>query len=836
MGGGAVDLNFDYKTARAAKARFNRKYGKVIKIASLALVFALLVGGLGLIYIEQPIGVFVFMAALWPLMIHTWQTHDLAKLKPSGNDLSGILDSELLGGLPPNPNPRDILTALATTTGGRFFAGRFGLPAGQLIQLASDQPGDTAAIWAEAIKIHQNLTDQNDILSSATVMAALARVSPNIRQVLPRLQLDENDMIQGAEWYAHLTKLLDNHATARLTGGIARDWSFGYIPTLKRFGTNLSEKYTFGRSLNVHLEAHGDIVSAMIETFSTGGKQNVALIGPLGSGKTTVVEAFAEKLMDGEARIPKSLQYRQVISLDSSALLSAAPGRGELEQLINIILNEAYVAKNVILCLDNAQLFFEEGTGSVDITNILLPILEGGAIRLILTMEEQKFLQISQRNAALAAALNRLQVNPPDRADVMEILEDQILAIEVDKRVTFTYQSLTEAYKLSERYVQDVQQPKRSIQLLESGASKAEGGLVTAQSIRDSIESTMGVKIGATDDAAERQQLLNLEDLIHERMINQVAAVNAVSAALRRARAGVRSENRPIGTFLFLGPTGVGKTELAKTLSEVYFGGESDIVRIDMNEYVRSDDVARLIADGANDPNSLTAQIRKNPFSVVLLDEIEKAHPNVLSTLLQVLDEGILRDINNREISFRDAILIATSNAGSDRIRAYIDAGQSVEQFQEQFKNELIDSGQFTPEFLNRYDEIIVFRPLTKEELLQVVGLQLKGVNKTLSAQKVSVNVADDAKVALVDAGYDPRLGARPMRRVVQKTVENIVSQKLLSGELQPGMTLDVSLADIVATGELENAATTGADPNAQPPATPDGATSNFDVTPPGQI
>jgi ATP-dependent Clp protease ATP-binding subunit ClpA len=315
----------------------------------------------------------------------------------------------------------------------------------------------------------------------------------------------------------------------------------------------------------------------------------------------------------------------------------------------------------------------------------------------------------------------------------------------------------------------------------------------------------MGVKIGMTDDAAERQQLLNLEDLIHERMINQTAAVKAVSESLRRARAGVRSENRPIGTFLFLGPTGVGKTELAKTLSSVYFGGEGDMVRIDMNEYVSPDDVARLIADGASDPNSLTAQIQKNPFSVVLLDEIEKAHPNVLSTLLQVLDEGILRDINNREISFRDAILIATSNAGSDRIRQYIDAGESVEQFEEPFKNELIDSHQFTPEFLNRFDEIVVFRPLTKEELLQVVDLMIKGVNKTLSAQKVSINVADDAKVALVDAGYDPRLGARPMRRVVQKTVENIVSQQLLTGELQSGMTLDISLADIQASGGLDN-------------------------------
>jgi ATP-dependent Clp protease ATP-binding subunit ClpA len=226
-------------------------------------------------------------------------------------------------------------------------------------------------------------------------------------------------------------------------------------------------------------------------------------------------------------------------------------------------------------------------------------------------------------------------------------------------------------------------------------------------------------------------------------------------------------------------------------------------VRIDLNEYVRLEDVARLIADGATDPNSLSAQVRKNPFSVVLRDEIEKAHESVLTTLLQVLDEGILRDINNREISFRDTIFIATSNAGADRIREYIDKGYKLEQFSEQIQNELIERQEFKPEFLNRFDEIVVFRPLTKEELLEVVDLILAGVNKNLETQKVSVTVDDDAKRALVEAGYDPRLGARPMRRVVQRTVENIVAEKMLSGELVAGSGLRISLADIEASGGL---------------------------------
>jgi ATP-dependent Clp protease ATP-binding subunit ClpA len=218
-----------------------------------------------------------------------------------------------------------------------------------------------------------------------------------------------------------------------------------------------------------------------------------------------------------------------------------------------------------------------------------------------------------------------------------------------------------------------------------------------------------------------------------------------------------------------------------------------------MNEFVTSSDVARLIADGSNDAGSLTARVMKQPFSVVLFDEIEKAHPSVLATLLQLLDEGILRDEHNREVSFRDTIVIATSNAGADRIREHIERGLTIDQFEDQFINELISSNQFRPEFLNRFDEIVMFTPLGKTELLQVVDLMIKEVNSTLSLQKVTVKVSDDARAYLVDAGYDPRLGARPMRRVVQKAVENTVAKKVLSGEVEPGGVVEITLEQVQA-------------------------------------
>ena len=461
------------------------------------------------------------------------------------------------------------------------------------------------------------------------------------------------------------------------------------------------------------------------------------------------------------------------------------------------VLGEAYNAKNIIVCLDDAQLFFEEGVGSVDLTNVLQPILDAGRLRLILSMDEQRYLEISRRNPSLANSLNRINVAETNEAETKKVLQEQLIAIEFNRKVTYMIQAINEAYRLSQRYIHDIAMPGRALKLLESAASFSESGIVTMNSVQQAIERTMDVKVSVANTTEDRERLLHMEDLIHERMVNQVRAVNVVSDALRRARAGVRNENRPIGTFLFLGPTGVGKTELSKALADVYFGGEGKLIRLDLNEFVRSDDVARLIADGADDPMSLTAQVMKQPFSVVLLDEIEKAAPEVLTTLLQLLDEGILRDAKNREISFRDAIVIATSNAGADRIREYIERGYRLEQFEQQFINELISSNQFRPEFLNRFDEIVLFRPFTPAELVQVLDLILAGVNKTLLPQKVSVTVDDDAKQLLVQQGYDPRLGARPMRRVVQKAVENTIAKLMLSGAVNPGDSVNIDAEQV---------------------------------------
>jgi ATP-dependent Clp protease ATP-binding subunit ClpC len=787
------NVAFNYHSLRAQKARIGHAIaGLWLRVLTIVAV-VLIILGVGLLVMNQPIGWLVLGLTVFPAMLIEWYNNELRHVPTAKNPktIDDVLSSDILGQLSKKPTPRDVATAAGRVQSGFFFSARFGISARALQEMSSEDPAAVTALWTEAQLIRGQLGYEH--ITGSILVVALIRQFSERQGWLAHLQLDDEDLIRGVQWQQHIRDLITVHSRPRRTGGLARDWSFGYIPLLTRFGQNISEQLAHSRSLSVDLEAHTKALDQMINTFGEAGRQNVALVGAAGVGKTTLVHAFAERLLDASSPLPDNLKFRQVIILDASALIAAAPGRGELENLIMQVLGEAYNAKNIIICLDNAQLFFEEGIGSVDLSNMLLPILEAGRLRLILTMDEQRYLQIGQRNAALMNALNRVNVEPANKDETIAVMRDQLLMTEFQRHVTYMYQSLEEAYRLSERYVHDLAMPGRAIKLMEAAAAYADDGFITAHSVQQAIEQTMNIKVAVATGDEEREKLLHLEDYIHERMINQTRAVGVVSDALRRARAGVRNQNRPIGTFLFLGPTGVGKTELAKALADVYFGGEERMIRLDLNEYVRSEDVTRLIADGADDPMSLTAQAMKQPFSVVLLDEIEKAHPQVLTTLLQLLDEGILRDIKNREVSFRDAIIIATSNAGADRIREYIERGYELEQFEKQFIDELISSNQFRPEFLNRFDEIVTFRPLSKEELVQVIDLMLAGINKTMALQNITVNVAEEAKLLLVDQGYDPRLGARPMRRVVQRAVENTVAKQMLSGQAVPGSVIEIS-------------------------------------------
>ncbi|MBR3137924.1 ATP-dependent Clp protease ATP-binding subunit [Candidatus Saccharibacteria bacterium] len=787
---------FDPKNPRVKLAYQKRSLNiPAVKTFCFVVFVALIIGGGVLLYFKEPIGWTIIGFSAPFIMLLFWIKNALSKVPINNTDnFTDLVSEDLLIYLSKNLTPVELTKILPKTRSGVFLMVRFQLGIQFFEQVAAVLPASIEPIY-EAAKAIREKTDSEEITGAILAVAMIENLQ-NYEQVLNRLKLSINDLYQGINWFNYLNGLVKNHKKSVRTGGIARDFAFGFTPTLERFAINLSSRYT-GASEKIQQAENAEIFDKIINIFTHSGRQNVALVGAYGSGRSTLVSSLAETLMNADSKIPNSLKYRQIYSLDAPSLISAVKSPGELEYLMIKILNEIYSAKNIILCLDNAHLFFEEGPGSIDITNLLVPVLEAGNIRLILIMDDQKFLEISSKNPTLANLLNRITVNPTDEKETIKILMDQVPFFEYQKNVVYTYKSLTEAYQLSKQYVHDVEMPGRAKLLLESAASYAEGGVVTERSVETAVEKIYGVKVKVAEDDEEREKLLNLELLIHERMIDQKEAVSAVANALRRAGAGVKNKNRPIGTFLFLGPTGVGKTELAKTLSAVYFNGEENIVRLDMNEYVTAEDVARLIRDGAKDALSLTAQVMKQPFSVVLLDEIEKAHPSVLTTLLQVLDEGILRDEKNREVSFRDTIIIATSNAGANEIRERIVAGENIYEFKDELIDKMISNGEFKPEFLNRFDEICLFKPLSKEDLIEILDLMIASTNRTLESQNIAVKLTPDAKEILIEKGYNPKMGARPMRRMIQKTVENIVAGAILSGAAQPGNVLTISASEI---------------------------------------
>ena len=787
---------FDPHSPRVKKAHQKHALNTPPVLALVLVIFiALLAGGITLLLIRSSIGWTLIGFSALPAMLLFWIKNALSDI-PIGTSgtFTDILSEDLLLLLSPNTTPADLVQVLPKTKSGIFFMARLSLPVPFFADITTLLPTSIEPIYAEALRIRE-ATNSEEITGAVLATAIIASVPAN-EQLLGQFQLTMADLFQVIVWFNYLNGMVRDIKKPTHSGGIGRDFAFGFTPTLQKFAVNLSERYA-GAHTRIQQADHTKIIGQIIDTFTRGGRQNVALVGAYGSGRSTIVNSLAETLMDADSAVPSSLKYRQIYSLDAPSLISAAKDDSDLQNIMIRIFNEIYSAKNIILCLDNAHLFFEEGPGSVDISNILMPVLEAGSIRTILIMDDQKFLEISAKNSALANTLNKIVVTPSNREETLKILMDQAPLFEYQKNVIYTYRSLTEAYRLSEQYIHDVEMPGKAKLLLESAASYAEGNIVTALSVQTAVEKSYGVKVKVASDEEDRTKLLNLEQLIHERMIDQTEAVSAVANALRRAGAGVKHSGRPIGTFLFLGPTGVGKTELAKTLSEVYFNGEDNIIRLDMNEFVSASDVSRLIKDGAEDSLSLTAQVSKQPFSVILLDEIEKAHPSVLTTLLQVLDEGILRDEKNREISFRDSIIIATSNAGANVIRDKIISGATISDFKDEFIEKLISSGEFKPEFLNRFDEICLFKPLSKEDLVGVLDLIIASTNKTLEPQKISVVVDPAAKQILIDKGYDPKMGARPMRRIVQKTVENIVAAAILSGHATPGSTLRITPNEI---------------------------------------
>ena len=603
-------------------------------------------------------------------------------------------------------------------------------------------------------------------------------------------------------------------------------------------------------------------VRRLTQILSRRTKNNPVLVGEPGVGKTAIAEGFAQKIIAGE--VPGNLMNKRLMALDMGSLVAGTKYRGEFEERMKKVIEEIYEDGEVILFVDELHTLIGAGgaEGAIDASNILKPALARGELQTIGATTSDEYQKYIEKDAALERRFSSILVNSPTNEETIAILEGLKDRYEDHHHVTISDEAIAAAVNLSARYIQDRELPDKAIDLMDESASKVRLDLtdgpspykaemdklnklilekeqaisnqnfeVAAKIRQDEIKQTIRIKdlqeikeledrpVVNSDDIAdvlgqwtgipvnklqetESKRLMNLEQELHKRVIGQEEAVSAVARAVRRARSGIKDPNRPIGSFMFLGPTGVGKTELAKSLAEVMFGSEEDLIRIDMSEYMEKFTTSRLVGSppgyvGYDEGGQLTEKIRKKPYSVVLLDEIEKAHPDVFNVLLQVLDDGQLTDGKGRRVDFKNTIIIMSSNLGATALRdekevgfgageRKLDHGSMESKIREEMKKHL------RPEFLNRIDEAIVFHALGAKELREIVKLLTDDLINQLAEQGIDLRITNAALDIIADAGYDPEYGARPLRRAIQTKVEDMLSDEIISGAVKAGDSITI--------------------------------------------
>lgn len=801
--GACIMKPISYKNSiRVQKARRARSFSTGVTKSIIFISLVLVVSGVVLFYTPlRPLTMLSGIGILG-LMFGLWIRWDLSQTEAVYNPdsaeiaLNDVLSSDIVYLLDDKQSPQQVLSSIINNWQAGFILVRYQIPANALMQSLSNDPAKSVELWNQAFGLVADMPVKQ--LSAGIIVVAMIVNNPVMLDWLRKNGMDQSDIMGGLNWLESLWRRNIRPKQENLYGGIGRDWTSGYTPFLDHFGSNISLGIA-ENNLDFSGVSRGHVLEQIQTDLIKNDRNNVAMVGEVGVGKSALVYALAEKLIEGVDVSPE-LSYKQVVQIDPAAVSAAVSESLSLEQIFTEIINNAVRAQNIILYLDEASLFFGSGPGQVNLASILLPALQSKGLVVIASFNLEEWQKLSTSSPALAALFNKVEVEAADRDQTIAILQDMAVQLEARAKApaTITYKAIQSAYELSDRYLRSKAMPAKAIDLLSDSLNYSSNGLVTPESVAQATEIITNTKVSEAS-AEEKTQLLNLEELIHARMINQSRAVKVVSDALRRSRAGVRNTHRPVGSFLFLGPTGVGKTELSKSLAAVYFGNEDSMNRLDMSEYQNKSDIKRLLQSASSESvgSTFLQKINQNPFSVVLLDEIEKAHPDILNLLLQMLDEGTLTDSAGHKISFKEAIIICTSNAGANEIRQKITEGKKLEEFASDFTNDLINKNIFKPELINRFDEIVLFRPLDKPELLQVAKLIIAQVNKELEDRKISVELTDQALEKLVNMGYDPRLGARPMRRVISRTVENLLATKVLSGEIEPGAVVKLDANDL---------------------------------------
>ena len=569
-------------------------------------------------------------------------------------------------------------------------------------------------------------------------------------------------------------------------GTLVKEWTAGYTVTLDKYSKNWTN---FFRKNDSQVIGHNEEIKQVERILSRQEINNVLIVGEPGTGRKELIYSLTKKSLSGQSL--DQVNYKKVVELNMASLLAELKSIEEVEVVLDKVFQEAATAGNILLVINEFHNYIGQETkpGIIDIAGIIAPYLQLPQFQIIAVTTYSGLHTYIEKNPSILSLFEKVEVKQITPRETLMTLENLALALERKYKVLISYPAMRKVVSLTDRYMPSLYFPSKAIEILDEVviyvSNLDEDKIVLPKHVAKVITQKIEIPVGEVE-SEEKEILLNLENLIHKRIINQNQAVKEISAALRRARSEVTIRKGPMGVFLFLGPTGVGKTETSKALAEVYFKSEKKMIRLDMSEFQSLEDISRLI--GSSDQvGLLTTPVRENPFSLILLDEIEKTHPNILNLFLQVLDEGHLTDGKGRKINFKNTIIIATSNAGYKVILKALEEKVEWSGVKQKLLDYLFQEKIFRPEFINRFDGFVVFSPLSKENLLDISDLMLTKLKKNLKEKGIELIITLPLKEKIVELGYSPVFGARQMRRVIQDKVENVLASALLSDKLKIG-------------------------------------------------
>lgn len=636
--------------------------------------------------------------------------------------------------------------------------------------------------------VEQALKINGFSIRTSDLMLAYLFLTEDKTRLLLAKELKEEDLSNIAIWerLLHPDVAEKEHLFGR---GVGEDWVFGWITETRKFMLDLTSQVLSRKRFFYPREKEYKALQDYISSSKA-----VILVGDPGSGKDALVEQLIKDSFVGV--LSKDLNHLKVFQFLVDQFLSGAQNQGEVEKRFTNIISEISHSNEVVIFIENIETILGSSDFNLDLSGALIPYLKESKLRLIGSVSPQAFKKYVESKPSLLDHISVIKVEEPSESESLEILFEKSLEIEWQYGVKLTYSAIKKAIELGPKYLPTSSLPGSSVKLLEEAStSLARSGnkIVSSAEIIAKTEEKTKIPISAPS-TEEKQSLLNLEADIHKFIVDQEEAVSAVSDALRRIRSGVNPETRPV-SFLFLGPTGVGKTQTAKIVSNIYFGGEKEIIRVDMSEYSSDDAVGRFIK---GESKSFLDQVFNNPFSLILLDEFEKASSKIHNAFLQVLDDGRLTSDSGRTVNFQNTLIVATSNAGSEFIRESLIAGNSLpSSFDKKLIEYLLTKNIFSPELINRFDQVVVFKPLSSKDVAEVTSLILSEFAKHMEKQDIYLTFENSVLEKVSKEGFDPQFGARPLRRFVQDFIQDDIAQAILEGKIKKGDKINLSVDSI---------------------------------------